>query len=135
MLGCPSSPLPRNCPRQRCFVRAAAGPQQRWGAPGVPEDPVLGAGRGGAAGARLQGGGCCQEGESRCPGPAQTAAVKQGRAELARCFMLVLFLLVWPDKQRAAGQSFPDSSRNNTNTKHSSSSIYSAQSFFTAVFI
>ena len=27
------------------------------------------------------------------------------RAELARCFMLVLFLLVWPDKWREAGQS------------------------------
>ena len=28
------------------------------------------------------------------------------RAELARCIMLVLFLLAWPDKQRRAGQSW-----------------------------
>ena len=29
--------------------------------------------------------------------------MEQSRA--ARCFMLVLFLLAWPDKQRGAGQS------------------------------
>ena len=84
-------------------------------------------------------------------GRVQTNSSKAGlsRAELARCFMLVLFLLVWPDKFRGAGQSragavfyvivipisvarqvpwsraeqsCPDTNRNNTSMKHRASS-------------
>ena len=62
----------------------------------------------------------------------QTRAPKQGRAELARSFILVLFLSVWPDKNRGADQSCPDTNRNNTNIKITRHHWF-AQLCFTAV--